>query len=347
MIIIFLNFIGSSILSFILTFLSIKIAHKYNIFDYPAERKIHKEPIPRTGGLAIVFTFLIVVSLNFLLNKNNKNIDPILLKILPALIPLIIAGVYDDLKGISPYLKLFFQTLTGIILYIIGIKIFRITNPLGGEIHFGFPFDFLLTLLWVVGLINAINLLDGMDGLAGGVVFISSFFIFIIALLSKNYFIMYLTSIVMGICAGFLIHNFPPAKIFMGDTGSMFLGFIMAVIGLLGNRKSEIGITLLIPIVLLLFPIMDTFLAIFRRIKDKKSIFAPDKQHLHHRLLALGIGYKKVLFIIYIINIYLGCIALLSLNLSREYIFILFFILAIGIFIFLEVLKFLEKIKKE
>jgi len=334
-----LNFCVSFLLTVLLIPFFKSLGEKYKILDYPDKRKIHKEPVPRTGGIAIVFSFIIIMCINLVL---KTDIAAIFLNMLPAFILLIIIGLYDDIKNAKAKIKLLFQIITAALLYIKGINIYRITNPFGGEIHFAGGISFLLTLLWVVGLINAINFLDGMDGLASGVVLISNIFLFIISLSSKNYLITSFSIIMIGLTAGFLIYNFPPAKIFMGDTGSMFLGFLMAIIGMIGNRKSVVGITLLVPILLMLFPIIDTALAIFRRIKKKKSIFKPDKMHLHHRLLALGIGYKRVLYIIYLINLYLGFVALLSLVLRKEYIFILFFILGIGILISLEVLKLLE-----
>jgi UDP-GlcNAc:undecaprenyl-phosphate GlcNAc-1-phosphate transferase len=338
------NFFISFILTLILVPLFRKIGIKYKILDYPDKRKIHNVAVPRSGGIAMVSVFIIIIIFNILL---KTVLLEIFLKIIWAFIILVFLGIYDDLKNINPRIKLLFQIIVASIIYFNGIKIFRISNPLGGEIYLAGTISFIFTVIWVVGLINAINFIDGMDGLAAGTILISNIFLSIISLTSKNYLVLNLSIILIGICVGFLFYNFPPAKIFMGDTGSMFLGFIMATISIIGNRKGEVGITLLIPIILLLLPIFDTLSAIFRRIKSKKSIFKPDRKHIHHKLLEVGITYKNVLYLLYLINIYLGLIALLSLKLPREYLFLIFIILGIGVLIFFEFLKILEKIKNE
>ncbi len=337
-----------SIISFVLTVfcvkLSIKIGYKFEIIDTPGYRKIHKSPIPRSGGMAFFVSFFMLVLFLILLKIYDFKI---LKGAYLSLIIIFLLGIYDDVKGANAKVKFLFQILSASLLWYNGLRIDRITNPFGGEILItNNVLSLVITVFWVVSLINAINLLDGMDGLAAGVILISSVFIFIIAGLSKNIDVLFLASMLIGITSGFLVFNFPPAKIFMGDTGSMFLGFMMAVLGIIGNRKSAVAITLLVPIVLLLIPIIDTGMAILRRLKQRKNIFQADKEHIHHRLLALGIGYKKVLLIIYMINIYLGLIALLSLFFRKEYIFILFIVLFLGIFILLEILRFVEKKSK-
>ncbi len=330
---------SSFFLNMLLIYLLIKIGKKWKLYDLPEARKLHTTPTPRLGGIGFVITFFIIYYFfgSILILK----------KIALSLLILFLLGIYDDLKGADAKIKFFFQILASILVWYNGLKINKFTNPFGDSLIIQNSFlSLLITVFWIVSLINSINLLDGMDGLAGGVIFISSIFIFIIAYISHNFTVVILTSLLIGITASFLLFNFPPAKIFMGDTGSMFLGFTMAIVGIIGNRKSAVAITLLVPIVLLLIPILDTAMAIFRRLKNKKNIFQADKEHIHHRLLALGIGYKKVLLIIYLVNIYLGLIALLSLFFKKEYIFILFIILLTGIFILLEILRFFEKKSK-
>ena len=320
--------------------LMIKLGKKWNIMDVPSERKIHTQAIPRSGGIAIILSAIIVLLINHFLHWSRPSI---FLKILPSFVVLIVIGIYDDKKGSNAILKFSFQTLAAILLYINGISINLISNPFGGYFVFSGWLSFLITIFWVVGLINAINLLDGMDGLATGVILISSIFIFIIAMISHNTLILFLSLLMIAITSGFLVFNFPPAKIFMGDTGSMFLGFMMALIGILGNRKSAVSITLLFPIILLIIPIFDTFLAIVRRVVTKKNIFQADKKHLHHRFLSLGISQRKAVLIIYGFNIYLGLLALFSLILSPSYFFVLLVILLVSLLLGMESLRVFEK----
>ncbi len=312
------------------------------MLDMPGERKIHKYPVPNFGGIAIYIAFIINIFLAFKLSNyidlNTRGVTGLLI----GSFIIFLLGVYDDLKGTGPVLKFFVQIAAALILIKYGYLIDRISNPLGGIVNLPDWLSVAVTIFWVVGIINAINLLDGLDGLAAGVIGISSFFVFIIACVQNNYIVASLAVILVGANAGFLVFNKYPAKIFMGDTGSMFLGFLFAAMAILGNRKSAIAINLLIPIVLLSIPIIDTFLAILRRANKKKNIFQADKEHIHHRLLHLGIPYKKVILLIYFFCIYLGLISLLSLKLPNEFIFILLLIVGINIVIGLYILKLVE-----
>ncbi len=336
-----INFLFAFILSFILTFFCIKAANKWGLVDVPNERKIHKEPIPYLGGVAIYFAFLIVfifsIKLSPVLVLEKKYIGLIISSFI-----LFLFGLYDDIKGSNALLKFSFQIIAAFILVQSGFIIDKITNPLGGSIFFPHWLSILITIFWIVGIINAINLLDGLDGLASGVVGISSFFIFIIAFIQNNTLVATLAIILAGINFGFLMFNKYPAKIFMGDTGSMFLGLIFSIIAIIGSRKSTVAINLLIPLVLLTIPIIDTLLAIIRRANRRKHIFQADKEHIHHRLLNLGIPYKKVILLIYLFCIYLGLISMISLVVPKEFTFILLLIIGINVIIGLYVLNLIE-----
>ncbi len=342
------NFAYSFILSVIFTYICIKTARYFNMVDIPNERKIHKHPVPYLGGVGIYFAFIIslLISLKLSVDMNvyTKGISGLLI----ASFIIFLLGLYDDLKGADAKLKFAIQIIAALVLVKSGYLVDRISNPLGGIIYFPYWLSIIVTIFWIVGIINAVNLLDGLDGLASGVMGISSLFIFIIAYIQNNYIVAYITIILVGVNMGFLLFNKYPAKIFMGDTGSMFLGLMFAIIAILGNRKSAVAINLLIPIVLLTIPIIDTILAIVRRVNQKRNIFRADKEHIHHRLLNLGIPYKKVILLIYLFCIYLGMISLLSLYLPNEFIFIILLIVSINIFIGLYVLKLVEShVKKD
>ncbi len=341
-------FIISFILSVVFTYYNIKIAKKFKLYDIPNNRKIHKEPVPYLGGIAIYLSF--IITFIFLLKVSpDININKSITGLIISGFMIFIFGVYDDLKGCHALLKFSGQTIVAVVFIKFGYIIDRITNPFGGTIYFPEWVSVILTIFWVIGIINAVNLLDGLDGLASGVIGIASLFVFIIAVIHHNVIVASISIILIGAIGGFLIFNFPPAKIFMGDAGSMFLGFMFSVLAIMGNRKSAVAINLLIPIVLLSIPIIDTLLAIIRRANKKKNIFQADKEHIHHRLLYLGIPYKKVIILIYFICFYLGVISLLSLWLPKEFIFILLLIVGINVFIGLYILKIVEdhvKIRK-
>lgn len=337
-------FISTFLSSVGLTYLCIKIARKFNLVDQPNERKIHKDPVPYLGGAGIYFAFIINLLICILIqrlpeiNLYEKNVIGLFI----SSFIIFVLGLFDDINGVHANFKFIVQIIAALILVKFGYLIDRITNPLGGVILFPYWFSVLVTVFWIVSVINAINLLDGLDGLASGVISVAAFFIFIISSIANNGMVQYMSLILLAANLGFLIFNFPPAKIFMGDAGSMFLGFIFSLLAILGNRKSAMAINLLIPIVLLSLPILDTLMAIIRRANMKKNIFLADKEHIHHRLIALGIPYRKVIILIYIICCYLGTISLLSLWLPNQFIFILFIVVGINVFIGLYVLKLVE-----
>ncbi|MBN1897734.1 MAG: undecaprenyl/decaprenyl-phosphate alpha-N-acetylglucosaminyl 1-phosphate transferase, partial [Spirochaetes bacterium] len=337
----FIYLMISFVLSVFFTLLCIKIARRYNIVDIPNERKIHKEPVPYLGGIAIFLSFMITFIIG-LKTSSLFNLEERIIGVLVAGTLIFLFGLYDDLKGSHPFFKFFIQIVVALILVSFGFIIDRVTNPFGGHIMFPGWLSVILTVFWIIAIINAVNLLDGLDGLASGVIGIASFFVFFISLTQYNYIVAFISIILIGSSFGFLLFNFPPAKIFMGDAGSMFLGFIFSVLAILGNRKSAVALSLLIPIVLLSIPILDTLLAIIRRANKKKNIFEADKEHIHHRLINLGIPYKKVILLIYVVCVYLGFISFLSVWLPKEFIFTLMLIVGINIMIGLYVLKLVE-----
>lgn len=336
------GFSGSLILSIIFTYFCIKIAKKYKIIDEPNPRKIHKKPVPYLGGVAIYLSFIVILFISSAMFEVFSIYTKSMVGLLVSSFIIFLLGLYDDLKGSNAIIKLIFQILAAVVLIKFGYIIDRITSPFGGVYYFSPVISTVITIFWIVGIMNAINLLDGLDGLAGGVIVIASIFLFIIANVSGNINVEILSIILVGSTLGFLIFNFPPAKIFMGDTGSMFLGLIFAIMAISGNRKSAVAINLLIPVVLLTLPIIDTILAIIRRTKKNKNIFQADKEHIHHRLLSLGIPYKKAIILIYLFCVYLGFVSLLSLHIEKESVFIILIIIGINILVGLYVLHLIE-----
>lgn len=304
---IIMPFIISVALSLSMTPIVKKIAVKVGAIDIPKdERRVHKKPMPLMGGLALYIS-VIVTSLLFL------PIDKTLISIIIGGSIICISGIIDDIKDLSPRAKLVFQIIAAIVLILGDVKIDAITNPFTKTsklIELGI-FSIPITIFWVVGITNTLNLIDGLDGLAAGVAMIASLsFLFVAG--KFNYIpVMIMSAIIAGGCLGFLPYNFNPAKIFMGDTGALFLGFMLASLSIEGVMKSVATIAVVVPIIILGVPIFDTTFAIFRRLLNGKSIAEADKGHLHHRLLKMGYSQKKTVLILYAISAIFGLCAVL------------------------------------
>lgn len=300
-------FITATFISAIATPLVRKLAFKIGAVDIPKDdRRVHKKTMPLIGGLAI-FTAVVIAALIFL------PLDRSTFSILIGGTLIVISGIIDDLRDLSPKLKLLFQILAGVILIFGGIKIDFVTNPFTNDSSLLYLkwLSIPITLFWVVGITNTLNLIDGLDGLAAGVALISSLSLMFVAGKFGYTEITILSAIVAGSCLGFLPFNFNPAKIFMGDTGALFLGFMLAAISIEGVMKSVATIAVIVPILILGVPIFDTTFAIFRRLLNGQSIMAADKGHLHHRLLNRGFSQKKTVLILYGISSVFGLFAVL------------------------------------
>lgn len=293
------------LVSFLGTFVVKKIALHVNAMDIPNERKVHKTPIPRLGGLAIFAAFLVGYIL-------FGTISTQMISILIGGFIIILTGIVDDIKPIPAKVKFLFQALAAITVVVYGKLYFNDITFIGLTFNFPVYINMFLSVFFILGIVNAINFIDGLDGLASGISSIYFLTISIIAIVLNRLggLDVILALIMLGATLGFLEHNFPPAKIFMGDTGSMFLGFMIAIIALLGYKVATIT-SLIVPLLLLFIPIMDTLLAIIRRILKHESIGKPDKDHLHHQLLRMTSSQTKTVLIIYVINIVFSAITIL------------------------------------
>lgn len=306
-----LTFAASFIITFATTPFVKRIAEKVEIVDKPDEaRRVHKKATPLLGGLSMFYGFIVSVILFGIVDKSVRGM------VLGALIILIV-GIIDDAKNLSAKMKLPFQILAAVILILHDVRIDVISVPTflseTGVWHLGF-FGIPLTILWVVGVTNAVNLIDGLDGLAAGVSCISCMSLFCIALIVGEHEIAIITAALAGSCFGFLPYNFNPAKIFMGDTGSTFLGFILASVSIMGLFKSYAVISVAVPFLVLGLPLFDTGFAILRRMKAGKPIMEPDREHLHHRVLDMGFSQKKTVGIIYLMCTVLGLCAVVMVS---------------------------------
>ena len=273
-----------------------KIAIHINSLDIPNERKVHKKPMPRLGGLGIFFAFLVGY---MLFGQNTIRMNSILI----GSFIIILTGMIDDIKPLDAKDKLIGQLLSAAIIAFYGEILLDNITAYGLNINFGY-FAYPITIIFIVACMNIINLIDGLDGLAGGVSAIFFMTIIIICFFQGRTTGLEFTLalITLGSTLGFLVHNFYPAKIFAGDSGALFLGFIIAVISLLGF-KATVLTSVFIPILTLGVPILDTFFAIIRRLLKHKKISDADKQHLHHQLLGMKFSHRNTVLIIYGVNI--------------------------------------------
>lgn len=283
----------------------IVLAAKTGAMDAPDARKVHKGPMPRIGGLAIYCGFMtaILAMLNFA--ELTQEVANGVIGLLLGGTLIVIIGLIDDYKNLPAKVKLLGQILAACVVVYFDVRIDVITDPFGDYLYLEYmaaP----ATVFWIVGLTNTVNLIDGLDGLAAGVSTIASITIMLVALQEDVMIVALFTAALAGAALGFLRYNFNPAKIFMGDTGSMFLGFILAGISVIGAVKCTATIALIVPILALGLPIMDTTFAIIRRYRGGVPIFKPDKGHLHHRLLDLGFSQRQAVLLMYVISALLG-----------------------------------------
>lgn len=284
----------------------INLAIKVGALDAPDARKVHTKPIPRMGGLAIYAGFVLAILASMHVSRE-------ILGLLAGGTFILIVGIIDDIMQLPAKVKLMGQIAAAAVLVLFDIRIEWITNPFGDMVYVQY-LSIPLTIMWVVSLTNTVNLIDGLDGLAAGVSTIASITILLVALQQNFWSVAILSAALAGSALGFLQHNFNPAKIFMGDTGSMFLGYMLAAVSVIGTVKSAATIALIVPIVALGLPIMDTAFAIIRRYTSGKPIFKPDKGHLHHRLLEMGLTQKQAVLLMYVIS---GCLGMSAIALTE------------------------------
>ncbi len=298
-------------------------------------RKVHNGCIPRLGGVGIYLAFYLPF-LGFLFYRNR--ISDFLFSDIRQFLGLLICstlilglGIYDDIKGANAQKKLTVQTIAAIILFFFGFEIQRISNPFGNAIHLGW-LSLPITVFWLVGLSNAFNLIDGIDGLASGVAFFAASALLAVALFLGNVLPSLFTAALAGTTLGFLRYNFNPAKIFMGDSGSLFLGFTIAAISIHGSAKAHAAVAILIPIVALGLPIMDTLLAIARRLYRGFPIPTADKEHIHHKLIRYGFSHRRAALTLYIFCVILSSLAVLLTINSSVLVGLIFAFLSLFIF---------------
>ena len=317
-------FLLAFIVSFVATPYTIKIANKIGAVDVPKDkRRMHTKAMPKFGGPAVILGVLVsmiyliaVMSIEGSLDLfSTQQYGKKLLGVLLGVIVIAITGTLDDIKTLKPWQELLGQTIAAIIVVAFGTKIEHLDIPFLYKIGFNETFSIIVTIIWIVGVTNAINLIDGLDGLSSGISLISCISLLIIFVLNDSPMIAtVIVTAMSGALVGFLPYNFSPAKTFIGDTGSNFLGFMLAIVSILGIAKTYTLAVIVLPVIVLGLPIFDVLFAIVRRIvkgKSIKALFKADKGHLHHRLVAKGFSQKQAVLILYGISAIFGMFAVI------------------------------------
>lgn len=314
----FAGFLFALLATVIFTPISIRLARKYNVLDYPRARKVHHQPLPRWGGIGLYAGFFIALGLLLLLFPSFKHMlaykTGTLFKELAGIAlgstVVFVLGLMDDKKPVQPIVKLLIQIIAAYVALDYGVRISGVTLPFFNFHKLPLIIGQVLTIFWIIGFMNTINLADGLDGLAAGIVAIASGTFFVVALLQGQTKIVLLAKqlelasilavLLTGASLGFLLFNFSPAKVFMGDSGALFLGFMLSAISIIGTLKSTAMMSIFIPITVVALPIIDVALAIYRRMRSGARVMNADKGHIHHRLLSYGWTQREVVLLMYV-----------------------------------------------
>ena len=338
----FLFFIALG-LALVLTPVAKWLGVRLGAVDVPAERKVHATPLPRIGGLAVFLSFVATMALTNLCNTHVSELFVFDHRTAFGFYGALVVfgcGLWDDFRRLNPWIKLLFQVLGATLAFAGGISIGGFF--LGGHgLQFGI-LSYAVTLFWFLLFINAVNLIDGLDGLAGGVVFFACLLMIIMSVMRADYLPAIYFAALGGAVLGFLRYNFNPATIFLGDGGSYFLGYAVAALSIMGSVKSQVGALMLIPLLALGVPVFDTLLSPVRRFVRGRGMFRPDKGHIHHKLLAIGLSSRNAVLILYGVTVALCILAILLVNLRNEAVGLVLVILGGGALILVRKTGYLE-----
>ena len=340
-------FFVSLLSSFVLTRYVRDFAHSHGWVSAPSqERHLHSSPLPRLGGVAIFLSFCVCMAIAALWAMGHSRMHSVfsLKTLLTILLPatlVFLLGVYDDIRGVGPYVKFSVQGLAATMLYFGGLRILNIPVIFGdGSLpaFVGLP----LTILWVLAITNAFNLIDGLDGLAAGSALFSTMVAFVVAMLYSQSLIIVMTIALSGAILGFLRYNFNPATIFLGDSGSLFIGFVLSAMALAGAQKAPTIVAVAIPVVSFGLPILETALSIVRRLISGRPVFTADREHIHHKLLQHGLTHRQVVIILYGVSAIFAMLSLFLLWPTGSSLGLVLAVLGTGIWIGVQHLGYLE-----
>lgn len=341
-------FLVSVLLSFVLTRYVRNTAMARGWVTIPAsDRHVHSEALPRLGGVAIFFAFLLSTGTALCLNWWQPQLGiffaPKILAsmLLPGFL-IFLLGVYDDLRGTGPYVKFSVQAVGGIILFAAGLRITDLPVLFGNDFHFPWFISLPATVLWVLAITNAFNLIDGLDGLAAGSALFSTMVVFVVALLGNSPVVTLLSLALAGSILGFLRFNFNPATIFLGDCGSLFIGFMLSALALRGAQKAPTIVAVAIPVVSFGLPILETALSVARRWISGRPVFTADREHIHHKLLERGLSHRQVVILLYAVSAVFAMLSLFLLWPTGSTLGLVLLVLGMGIWLGVQHLGYLE-----
>jgi len=328
-------FIAALSISSVLTHYLRNFALKYGwTCKSPRSRDVHASPIPRLGGVAIAITFLLV-AVSYVAFYRLRGIPTgfgiyTTFAVLAPACLMFILGLYDDIRPVTPHVKFGVQIVAALLLYYGGIRIFYVPI-ISGYHELNGAISLVLTVVWVLLISNAFNLIDGLDGLSAGSALFSTLVVFVVAVFGQNPFVTVMTAILAGSILGFLRFNFNPATIFLGDSGSLFLGFMLSAVSLAGVQKSATLVAVAIPIVSFGLPLLDTFLSVVRRFLSGQPLFSADREHIHHKLLKRGFSHKQAVVMLYGVSAFLGLASLLLLYPTGSSVGIMLAVVGVGV----------------
>ena len=340
-------FAASVLFSFILTRYVRNAATARGWVAVPAlDRHLHSTPLPRLGGVAIFLAFLVSVGVALLVSWWNPSLSfgfsskTLVTILLPGFL-IFLLGVYDDIRTVGPYYKFTVQAVAGAMLFAGGLRILDLP-VLFGYRHLSWFFALPLTILWVIAITNAFNLIDGLDGLAAGSALFSTLVLFVVALLNQTHLVALLSLALAGAVLGFLRYNFNPATIFLGDCGSLFIGFMLSALALQGAQKAPTIIAVAIPVVSFGLPILETALSVVRRFISGRPVFTADREHIHHKLLQRGLSHRQVVIVLYAVSAMFALLSLFLLLPTGSTLGLVLAVLGTGIWLGVQHLNYLE-----
>lgn len=340
-------FLIATFASLLITPLVRRFCERFQLLDVPADdRRLHQKAIPRLGGLAIYLSCVLALSALFFTSNNltlalRAYTSDFLVVLLPATLVLLL-GIYDDLRGTNAAVKFLFLGLIASLFYALGGRIETLPIPFVGVFQLHPVMGYLITVLWLVGIANAFNLIDGMDGLASGAALFSSMVILVLSLAREHPFSIVMTLVLCGALVGFLRYNFNPASIFLGDSGALFVGFLLAGLSVVGVQKATTAVAVITPILAFGLPVVDTGVTMARRVISGKPIFEGDAEHIHHMLLARGWSQRRVVMILYAVCALFGLLAAGSMSTSSPMIALVLFIISVVVIVGVGQLRYHE-----
>lgn len=343
----FAIFLIATIASLVITPIIRRLCERFQLLDVPTDgRRLHRKAIPRLGGLALFFSFAFALSAlpfvdNLLTKSLHSRSDEFIALFIPASLVLLL-GIYDDLRGTNAAVKFMFLGLIASLFYALGGRIDALSIPFFGSVQLPAVISFLITILWLVGITNAFNLIDGMDGLASGAALFSSLVLLAVSFSQGQTISIIVTLALCGSLAGFLRYNFNPASIFLGDSGALFIGFLLAAISVLGTQKAATAVAVVVPIMAFGFPVVDTAITMARRAVSNKPLFEGDKEHIHHMLLARGWSQRRAVFVLYGVCATFGLIAVVFPASGAKLTGFLMFVISVAVIIAVGHLRYHE-----